>query len=170
MSDGQGAVRADGWILIAGRQAHNEALTKAVEVRGHRARAFPAGVFDAEALADAVGLIAPPARALSVEELAGAPHLCAVVSPVIGTDHLPLAALAERGIPVAHSAFPENVIGMAEAAVGLVVALAHRIKQKDAALIAGRFPDNVGGLVSGRTIGLLGLGRIGAAVAEGPAP
>lgn len=166
MSDGQGAVPTDGWILIAGRQARNEAVTKAVEGSGHRWRALPAGVFDAEALAGAVGLIAPPARALSVEELAAAPHLRAVVSPVIGTDHLPLDALAERGIPVAHGAFPENVIGMAEAAVGLVVALVHRIKQKEAALIAGRFPDNVGGLVSGRTIGLVGLGRIGTAVAE----
>lgn len=166
MSDSQGNVPADGWILIAGRQAHNEALTKAVEAAGHRWRALPAGVFDAEALAGAVGLIAPPARALSVEELAAAPHLRAVVSPVIGTDHLPLGALAERGIPVAHGAFPENVIGMAEAAVGLVVALVHRVKQKDAALIEGRFPDNIGGLVSGRTIGLIGLGRIGTAVAE----
>ena len=170
MSEGQGAVRADGWILIAGRQAHDEALTQALEARGHRWRALPAGVFDAEALAGAVGLIAPPARALSLEELTAAPNLRAVVSPVIGTDHLPLVALAERGIPVAHGAFPENVIGMAEAAVGLIVALVHRIKQKDAALITGSFPDNVGGLVSGRTIGLVGLGRIGAAVAERLAP
>src|SRR5699024_957221 len=79
-------------------------------------------------------------------------------------------ALAERGIPVAHGAFPENYIGMAEAAVGLVIALVHRIKQKEAALLAGRSPSSVGGLVSGRTIGLIGLGRIGAAIAERLAP
>jgi D-3-phosphoglycerate dehydrogenase / 2-oxoglutarate reductase len=92
------------------------------------------------------------------------------VSPVIGTDHLPLDALAERGIPVAHGAFPENVIGMAEAAAGLIVALVHRIKQKEAALLARARPGNIGGLVSGRTIGLIGLGRIGTALTERLAP
>lgn len=162
----QDARPAEEWILIAGQQARNEAVTNAVDAAGYRWRPLPAGPLDAEALAGAIGVIAPPARALTVEEVAAAPRLRAVVSPVIGTDHLPLETLAKRGIPVAHGAFPENIIGMAEAGVGLVVALVHRIKQKEAALLAQQSPDNVGGLVSGRTIGLIGLGRIGTAVAE----
>ncbi|MGC5626914.1 NAD(P)-dependent oxidoreductase [Georgenia sp. Z1344] len=145
-------------------------MTGALESAGLGWRALPTGTADEETLSGAIGAILPPARGLTTGELAAAPRLRAVVSPVIGTDQLPLAALAERGIPVAHGAFPENVIGMAEAAAGLVVALVHRIKAKEAALLAQVPPAHVGGLVSGRTIGLIGLGRIGSGVAERLAP
>ncbi|MGC5617699.1 NAD(P)-dependent oxidoreductase [Georgenia sp. Z1491] len=115
----------------------------------------------------AVALIVPPERLLSVDELERARELRAVVSPVIGTDHLPLKALAHRGIAVAHGAAPENYVGMAEAAVALTLSIVHRIKAKEANLLAGaeRLID-VGGLLGTRTVGLVGLGRIGRAVAE----
>lgn len=170
MTHDQSTAPAEGWVLLAGGQSRDETLTAALETAGHRWHTLPDEGLDTEALAGAVGLIAPPARALSLEELTAAPQLRAVVSTVIGTDHLPLDALAERGIPVAHGAFPENYIGMAEAAVGLIVALVHRIKEKEAALLAGHDPKKVGGMVAGRTIGLIGLGRIGTAIAERLAP
>ncbi|MGO1560748.1 D-3-phosphoglycerate dehydrogenase [Actinomycetales bacterium JB111] len=155
-----------GWVLLAGRQADNATLRDAVEAVGYGWRVMPPGPVDDELLAGAVGAVVPAARPLTADEVGRAPRLRAVVSPVIGTDQLPLQTLAERGIPVAHGAFPENYVGMAEAAVGLVVALVHRIKEKEAALVAGTRPPGVGGLVSGRTIGLVGLGRIGSAIAE----
>lgn len=155
-----------GWVLLPSHMAGRPAVTRPIEDAGHPWKVLPFGADDDELFHGAVAAVLPPARPLTGAELAAAPHLRAVVSPVIGTDHLPLELLAERGIPVAHGAFPENVIGMAEAAVGLTVALVHRVKEKEAALLSGERPSSIGGLVSGRTIGLVGLGRIGTAIAE----
>src|SRR5262245_41324664 len=53
----------------------------------------------------------------------------------------------------------------AELAWGLILALARRIPQEDAALRAGRWQTSVGVGLSGLTLGVLGLGRLGSHVA-----
>jgi phosphoglycerate dehydrogenase-like enzyme len=53
----------------------------------------------------------------------------------------------------------------AELAWGLVLALARRIPQEDSALRAGHWQTSVGLGLSGRTLGVLGLGRLGSHVA-----
>ena len=91
----------------------------------------------------------------------------AIVSPVIGTEFIDLAAATELGIVVGHGAMAENFDGMAEAGVMLIAALRKALPAKAAAFAEGRWkPVPPGRMVAGATIGIVGLGRIGMGVAR----
>jgi D-3-phosphoglycerate dehydrogenase len=100
--------------------------------------------------------------------LEAAPQLRLVVYPFIGVDRVDLRAATELGILVCNSPSRENVVGMAEATVGLMLALVKRMKHNEAVLRRGGWsrPEDRGGLLAGKTVGIVGLGRIGQAVAE----
>jgi D-3-phosphoglycerate dehydrogenase len=90
-----------------------------------------------------------------------------VVSSIIGTDFIDVAAASELGILVAHGAMAENFDGMAEAGVMLISALRKALPGKVAALAEGRWkPVPAGHMVKGATIGIIGFGRIGQGVAR----
>jgi phosphoglycerate dehydrogenase-like enzyme len=90
-----------------------------------------------------------------------------VVSQIIGTEFIDVDAATELGILVAHGAMAENFDGMAEAGVMLIAALRKRLMLKAEAIRQGGWkPAQPGAMVSGATIGLLGLGRIGRGVAR----
>lgn len=85
----------------------------------------------------------------------------------VGVDNVDVAAATRRGIVVANA--PEsNVVSAAEHAIGLLVALARNIPQAHAALAEGRWErSNWGGVeLAGKTLGVLGFGRIGQQVAR----
>jgi phosphoglycerate dehydrogenase-like enzyme len=107
---------------------------------------------------------------LSVDRasLAEARQLRGVVSLVIGVDTIDVGACTEMGLIVANGAVPENPIGMAEATVLLVAALVKGLKSKEIALRSGVFrpPGNPSNLVWRKTVGIVGVGRIGRMVAE----
>ena len=99
--------------------------------------------------------------------LEAAPRTRVIVSPVIGTEFIDVAAASELGIVVAHGAMPENFDGMAEAGVMLIAALLKALPGKIAAMAAGRWkPVPPGRTVAGTTIGLVGFGRIGHGIAK----
>ena len=83
----------------------------------------------------------------------------------VGTDNIDLVAAKERGVMVVFT--PEaNMQSVAELVFGLLLAVARQVTEGDRALRAGALqtmaPRNLSGLeLSGRTLGLLGLGRIG---------
>jgi D-3-phosphoglycerate dehydrogenase len=82
-------------------------------------------------------------------------------------DNVDVEAATRRGIVVANA--PEsNVISAAEHTVGLLVALARNIPQAHAALLEGRWErSRYGGVeLADKTLGVLGLGRIGQQVAR----
>ena len=87
----------------------------------------------------------------------------------VGTDNIDLVAAKERGVMVVFT--PEaNMQSVAELVFGLLLAVARQVTEGDRALRAGALqtmaPRNLSGLeLSGRTLGLLGLGRIGQRVA-----
>ncbi len=90
-----------------------------------------------------------------------------VVSPIIGTEFIDVASATELGILVANGATAENFDGMAEAGVMLIAALRKQLMLKAATLAEGGWrPSRPGSMVSGATIGLIGLGRIGRGVAR----
>jgi D-3-phosphoglycerate dehydrogenase / 2-oxoglutarate reductase len=90
-----------------------------------------------------------------------------VVSQIIGTEFIDVDAATELGILVAHGAMAENFDGMAEAGVMLIAALRKQLMLKAATIKEGGWkPAQPGSLVSGATIGLFGLGRIGRGVAR----
>ncbi|MCZ6605591.1 MAG: 2-hydroxyacid dehydrogenase [Alphaproteobacteria bacterium] len=96
--------------------------------------------------------------------LDAAPRLRGLVFPTIGTDSVDLESANERGIVVAHGAFPENFEGIAEATTMLIAALFLDLPGKRAGFrnLAPRpMPSDLKArMVQGKTIGLIGLGRI----------
>jgi len=78
-----------------------------------------------------------------------------------------IAGMIDHGITVCYTGGGPSVNTTAEIALGLMLSAARRIPQADASLRSGRFQlDAPGGFVlAGKTIGLLGLGRIGSQMA-----
>jgi D-3-phosphoglycerate dehydrogenase len=85
----------------------------------------------------------------------------------VGVDNVDVEAATRRGIVVANA--PEsNIVSAAEHTIGLLVALARNIPQAHAALKQGRWERSRWGGVelADKTLGVLGLGRIGQLVAR----
>ena len=85
----------------------------------------------------------------------------------VGVDNVDVEAATRRGIVVANA--PESTVTSAsEHTVGLLVALARNIPQAHAALKQGRWERSAWGGVEleGKTLGVLGFGRIGQQVAR----
>lgn len=117
---------------------------------------------------DADVIMATHLDTISRPVLEGAEQLRLVVVPLIGTDKIDVPAATELGIMVANSPTPQNFLGTAEATIGLMLMLLKRVKHNEAKLRRGEWAQRVdqGWLLSGKTIGLVGLGRIGAQVAR----
>jgi phosphoglycerate dehydrogenase-like enzyme len=79
-----------------------------------------------------------------------------------------VAAMIERGIAVCYTGGGPSGSSTAELALGLMLAAARRIPAADAAVRAGRFQSGTepGPVLDGKTIGVIGLGRIGTRMAS----
>ena len=104
--------------------------------------------------------------------MAAAPRLRGIVNPTIGLETVDLEAANELGIIVGHGATPENFLSMAESTVMLMLMLLYQ-PQATQDVLFGRRPrpkpnvrDMWAQMMLGRTIGLVGLGRIGRGVVE----
>jgi D-3-phosphoglycerate dehydrogenase / 2-oxoglutarate reductase len=101
-------------------------------------------------------------------ELIGRAHQLKVIGRAgVGVDNVDVDAATRRGIIVANA--PEStVVSAAEHTVGLLVALARNIPQAHAALKQGRWERSAygGTELAGKTLGVLGFGRIGQQVAR----
>jgi len=97
-----------------------------------------------------------------------AEHLGLVIVPFIGVDKIDVPAATRLGVLVANSATRENFIAVAEATVGLILMLLKRIKRGEARLRSGDWAtrEDRGDFLFGKTVGLIGLGRIGTQVAR----
>ena len=82
----------------------------------------------------------------------------------VGVDRVDLAAAAEKSIVVTNTPLA-NAISVAELTIGLMLALARSIPALAAETRAGGWSRAVGVTLEGKTIGLIGLGSIGKAVA-----
>lgn len=101
---------------------------------------------------------------------AAGPNLKIVANYAVGYDNFDLAALKRRGVLAANTPGVLNV-AVAEHAVALMLACAKRIGEADRFTRMGRYkgwePELLLGTeLSGKTLGVLGLGRIGADVAR----
>jgi len=81
---------------------------------------------------------------------------------------LDLQACTARGIVVSHTAGQQSTPATAELTLGLLLAAARSIPHADATVRAGGFQNGVapGTLLEGRTLGLIGLGKIGSRMAR----
>ena len=121
------------------------------------------------ALADAQGLIGS-SYTIDAALLEAAPKLEAISSVSVGVDNYALAALHARGIVLCHTpgVLDETV---ADTVFALLMATGRRVVEMSNLVREGRWTQNIGeelfGLdVHGKTVGLLGFGRIGQAIAR----
>lgn len=104
---------------------------------------------------------------VTADILAAASRLKIIGRAGVGVDNIDVGAATERGILVVNS--PEgNTIAAAELTIAMLLALARRIPQADASLHAGRWERKrfLGTEVYGKTLGVIGLGKIGGEVAR----
>jgi len=112
-------------------------------------------------------IVVRSATKLTAELIDRATRLKVIGRAGVGVDNVDVDAATRRGIVVANA--PEStVVSAAEHTVGLLVALARNIPQAHAALKQGRWERKTYGGVelAGKTLGVLGFGRIGQQVAR----
>jgi phosphoglycerate dehydrogenase-like enzyme len=97
------------------------------------------------------------------EVLERLPSLRLLVTTGMSNAAIDLGAAARSGIAVCGTRSQGASTG--ELTIGLLLALARRIPHEDAAVRAGVWQTSIGIGLSGRTLGVIGLGRIGAQVA-----
>lgn len=115
------------------------------------------------AAADAI--VAHPTQRFPAAVLRSATRLSLICSPVIGVDHIDVAAASDLGVLVANCPTEENVVGVAEATVMLMAAVTLELGRKQASLRAGTWrPPTTAGILRGKSVGLVGYGRIARAV------
>jgi D-3-phosphoglycerate dehydrogenase len=119
-----------------------------------------------EALKDADGLVVRSETKVTKDVMDAAPKLRVIGRAGVGVDNIEVAAATTRGIVVMNA--PDgNTITTGEHAVALLVALARNIPQANASLRGGKWDKKkfVGVELLGKTLGIIGLGRIGKVVA-----
>lgn len=126
-----------------------------------------------EELADCEGLVCLLTDRIDAQLIAAMPRLEFVSSMSVGVDHVDVDALTARGIPLGHT---PGVLAdtTADAAFALLLAAARRLGEADRFVRQGNWsPENAwspdfftGKDVSGATLGIVGLGEVGQAVAR----
>jgi len=97
--------------------------------------------------------------------LAAAPRLRVIARYGVGTSNIDLQAAAERGLVVTNTP-GANAQAVAELAIGFMYALARSINRADRLVRGGEWEPVRGIEIAGKTVGILGLGRIGKIVAQ----
>ena len=121
-----------------------------------------------EKIGDYDGLIIRSATRVTAEVIERADNLKAIGRAGIGVDNIDIEAATKRGVIVANA--PEsNTVAAAEHTLGLMLAAARRIPAADASLKGGEWKRSEfkGVEVREKTLGLIGLGHVGAIVARG---
>jgi len=121
-----------------------------------------------ETIGDYDGMIIRSATKVTAEVIERADNLKAIGRAGIGVDNIDIEAATKRGVIVANA--PEsNTVAAAEHTLGLMLASARRIPAADSSLREGEWKRSAfkGVEVSGKTLGLIGLGHVGAIVTRG---
>jgi D-3-phosphoglycerate dehydrogenase len=125
---------------------------------------------DKAALLEAIGaydaLVVRSATKVTAEVIDAGVKLRAIGRAGTGVDNIDVEAATRRGIIVVNAPASNNV-AVAELTIGLLISLARSIPQAHASLQGGKWERTkfVGWEVRGKTLGLVGLGRIGSEVA-----
>ncbi len=120
------------------------------------------------AVAEADAIIVRNRTRVDASLVKAAPRLVAVGRLGVGLDNIDLAACKDNGIAV-YPALGANTVSVAEYVITAALVLLRNVYGANAAMLEGAWPRaalSEGGEVAGRTMGLVGLGTIGRAVAE----
>lgn len=144
-----------------------------LKAAGHEVRLFEGAVHDclSSILATADALICLLTDPIGSQLLDQSPRLQIVANVAAGYENIDIAAAEERGIVVTNT--PDVLTeSTADHTFALLLSAARRIAEADAAVRNGEFPSwglqqpLTGIDVHGKTLGIVGMGRIGAAVAR----
>lgn len=121
-----------------------------------------------EAARPADVILASHLERITREVMAAAKRLRLVVVPFIGIDKIDVKAATDLGVLVANSVADENLAGVAEATVMLMLMLLKRVKHNEMRLRRGEWArrEDRGDLLRGKTVAIVGLGRVGAELAR----
>jgi len=146
--DAMNLLKANGFDIIVSPSPEDEVVRKYIE--------------------DAEGVIVRTATKLSRDTIMAAKKLKVIGRTGAGVDNVDVAAASERNIPVCNA--PEaNTFTVAEHAVCFMLALAKDLKIMDTAVSEGNWNirNNYAPVdISAKTLGLVGFGKIGRAVAQ----
>jgi D-3-phosphoglycerate dehydrogenase len=115
----------------------------------------------------AAALIIRSATQVTAELLAVADNLMVVGRAGIGLDNVDVTAATKQGVMVVNAP-QSNIVSAAEHTMALLLASARNVPQAHAALVAGRWERSrwTGVELVDKTLGVVGLGRIGKLVAD----
>ncbi len=118
-------------------------------------------------LANADGLVVRSATKATAELLEKAPRLRVIGRAGVGVDNVDVEAATRRGILVMNTP-GGNAVSVAEHTLALMLGLARAVPQANASIQAGRWEKSAfsGTELRGKTLGLIGLGRVGTEVAR----
>jgi D-3-phosphoglycerate dehydrogenase / 2-oxoglutarate reductase len=119
------------------------------------------------AVADADALLVRSATKVDAEVLAASTRLKVVARAGVGLDNVEVPAATARGVLVVNAP-TSNIVSAAEHAVALLLALARRIPAADASLRGHEWKRGAlsGVEIQGKTVGVVGLGKIGQLFAQ----
>jgi glyoxylate reductase len=124
-----------------------------------------------EQIGEATAVVCLLADKMTADVMDAAPHLKLIANVAVGYDNIDIPAATQRGILVTNT--PDVLTETtADLTFALLLAIARRIPEADAYMRAGQytrfalFPDMIGTEVYGKTLGIVGMGRIGTAVAR----
>jgi D-3-phosphoglycerate dehydrogenase len=112
-------------------------------------------------------LIVRSATMVDAAMLAAGKQLVVVARAGVGLDNIDVEAATKQGVMVVNAP-QSNVLSAAEHTMALILAIARNVPQAHSALTAGRWERSKweGIELAGKTLGILGLGRIGTLVAQ----
>jgi len=119
------------------------------------------------ALANADAVLVRSATQIDAEALSWAPKLKVVARAGVGLDNVDIKSATQAGVMVVNAP-TSNIISAAELTVAHILGLARHLQRAHASLSAGQWKRSsfTGIELFEKTIGIIGLGRIGALVAE----
>lgn len=113
------------------------------------------------------GLVIRSATKVTAEIIEAAPNLKVVGRAGIGLDNVDIPAASKRGIVVMNA--PDgNATTAAEHAIAMMTSLSRNVPQATASMKAGKWEKKsfMGRELTGKTLGIVGIGRIGSIVAD----
>ena len=119
------------------------------------------------AISDADALLVRSATQVDAEALAASTRLKIVARAGVGLDNVDVAAATAHGVMVVNAP-TSNIVSAAEHAIALLLSAARHIPAADAALRQGKWKRSsyTGTEINGKTVGIVGLGKIGQLVAQ----
>ncbi len=98
--------------------------------------------------------------AVTERVIAAAPHLKVVSKHGVGVDNVDVPAATRAGVIVTNTP-GANQVAVAEMAVALIMGLTRKLAYHDTVVKSGGWNRIIGTELAGKTVGLVGLGRIG---------